>query len=304
MSLGASDNERAAATARVVLAVRQRVTTAGRLRRHAGMVLYYVVLIVAAAAFMIPIVWLVLGSLKLNAEFRAYPITILPRTPIWDNYYDALTVVPFFVYAGRSLLLASLYTILVVISSAFAGFGFARHRAPGRNALFILVVAMVMVPQIVTIIPQFMLYSRLGLVGTYWPWVLWGIAGSPFHIFLFRQFFAGFPKELEDAAEIDGCSRLRVFGQIFLPNAGPVLAASAIFAFQWVWGDFFLQSIFLDQSHATLAMKLASSYVDPHGNPLYTQTLAAVVIYVLPLIVVFFLAQKHIVRGVVTTGLK
>ena len=112
------------------------------------------------------------------------------------------------------------------------------------------------------------------------------------------------PKELEDAAEIDGCSRLRVFRQIFLPNAGPVLAASAIFAFQWVWGDFFLQTIFLTESHATLAMKLASAYADPHGNPLYTQTLAAVVIYVLPLIVVFFVAQKSIVRGVVTTGLK
>jgi ABC-type glycerol-3-phosphate transport system permease component len=304
MSLRAGENEGAGRSAAVALVARQRATTAGRLRRHVGLGLYYVVLVVAAAAFMIPIIWLVLGSLKLNAEFRAYPITILPRTPIWGNYYDALTLVPFFVYAGRSLWLASMYTILVVISSAFAGFGFARHRAPGRNALFILVVAMVMVPQIVTIIPQFMLYSRLRLVGTYWPWVLWGIAGSPFHIFLFRQFFAGFPKELEDAAEIDGCSRLRVFGQIFLPNAGPVLAASAIFAFQWVWGDFFLQSIFLNESHATLAMKLASSYVDPHGNPLYTQTLAAVVIYVLPLIVVFFLAQKHIVRGVVTTGLK
>src|SRR5438874_5541621 len=157
MSLRASDNERTAATATVFSAVR-RAPTVGRLRRRVGMVLYYAVLIAAAAAFMIPVGWLVLSSLKLNAEFRAYPITILPRTPIWDNYYDALTLVPFFVYAGRSLLLASLYTILVVISSAFAGFGFARHRAPGRNALFILVVAMVMVPQIVIVIPQFLLY--------------------------------------------------------------------------------------------------------------------------------------------------
>jgi multiple sugar transport system permease protein len=304
MRMRTGDNEHASTTTLARSTTQQRPVTTNRVRHHTGMMLYYVVLIAASAAFMIPVVWLVLGSLKLNAEFRAYPITILPRTPIWGNYYDALTLVPFFVYAGRSLLLASLYTILVVISSAFAGFGFARHRAPGRNALFILVVAMVMVPQIVTIIPQFMLYSRLGLVGTYWPWVLWGIAGSPFHIFLFRQFFASFPKELEDAAEIDGCNRLRVFGQIFLPNAGPVLAASAIFAFQWVWGDFFLQSIFLSQSHATLAMKLASAYVDPRGNPLYTQTLAAVVVYVLPLIVVFFVAQKNIVRGVVTTGLK
>ncbi len=264
----------------------------------------YLVLIVAAAAFTIPIFWLIVGSLKLNTEFGAYPVRIFPATPVWNNYYDALTLIPFFVFVGRSLLLAGTYTMLVVISSAFAGFGFARHRARGRDALFILVVAMIMVPQIVTIIPQFILYSRLGLTGTYWPWVLWGIAGSPFHIFLFRQFFAGFPKDLEDAAEVDGCGRLRVYWQIFMPNAGPVIAASAIFAFQWVWGDFFLQTIFLNDSLATLAMKMATAYVDPRGYPLYTQTLAAVVIYVLPLTVVFFLAQKHIVRGVVTTGLK
>jgi multiple sugar transport system permease protein len=264
----------------------------------------YLALIAAAAAFTIPIFWLIVGSLKLNTEFGAYPVRIFPATPVWNNYYDALTLIPFFVFVGRSLLLAGTYTVLVVISSAFAGFGFARHRARGRDALFILVVAMIMVPQIVTIIPQFMLYSRLGLTGTYWPWVLWGIAGSPFHIFLFRQFFAGFPKELEDAAEVDGCSRLRIYWQIFMPNAGPVIAASAIFAFQWVWGDFFLQTIFLNDSMATLAMKMATAYVDPRGYPLYTQTLAAVVIYVLPLVVVFFLAQKQIVRGVVTTGLK
>lgn len=300
----ARDTENAATSSTAFSGLRPRATGVGDVRRRRGRVLYYTVLIMVAAVFMLPIVWLVLGSLKLNAEFRAYPIVILPRTPIWDNYYDALTLVPFFLYAGRSLWLASMYTVLVVISSAFAGFGFARHRAPGRSTLFMLVVAMVMVPQIVTIIPQFMLYSRLGLVGSYWPWVLWGISGSPFHIFLFRQFFAGFPRELEDAAELDGCNRLRVFSQIFLPNAGPVLAASAIFAFQWVWGDFFLQSIFLGESQATLAMKLASSYVDPHGNALYTQTLAAVVIYTLPLIVVFFLAQKQIMRGIVTTGLK
>jgi ABC-type glycerol-3-phosphate transport system permease component len=104
MSLRAGDNERAAATATAFSSVRQRAMTADRVQRHVGTVLYYVVLIAAAAAFMIPVVWLVLGSLKLNAEFRAYPITILPRTPIWDNYYDALTLVPFFVYAGRSLL--------------------------------------------------------------------------------------------------------------------------------------------------------------------------------------------------------
>jgi multiple sugar transport system permease protein len=264
----------------------------------------YGVLLLAATAFALPIIWLLLGSLKLNTEFGAYPVRIFPHTPIWSNYYEAVTITPFFLYAGRSFLLASTYTVLVVASSALAGFGFARHRAPGRNALFILVVAMIMVPGIVTIIPQFILYSRLRLVGTYWPWVLWGLSGSPFHIFLFRQFFAGFPREIEDAAEVDGAGRFRIYWQIFMPNAGPVIAAAAIFAFQWVWGDFFLQSIFLNEPQATLAMKLVSAYRDPRGNPLYTQTMAAVVLFVMPLVVLFFVAQKSIIRGIVTSGLK
>jgi multiple sugar transport system permease protein len=254
--------------------------------------------------FMIPVFWMLISSLKTNVEFGAYPIQIWPKTPIVRNYYDAVTIIPFFTYMGRSFLLAGSYTVLTVLSSALAGFGFARHRAPGRNALFILIVAMIMVPGIITIIPQFILYSRLGIVGTYWPWILWGIGGSPFHIFLFRQFFASFPRELEDAAEIDGCSRLRVFWQIFMPNAGPVIAASAIFAFQWVWGDYLMQTIFLNERYATLAMRLATAYVDPRDNPLYTQTFAAIVIYILPLILIFFFAQKNIIRGVVTTGLK
>jgi multiple sugar transport system permease protein len=264
----------------------------------------YLGLVVLAGLFLVPVLWLLLGSLKTNVEFGAYPIQILPQTPILRNYYDALTVIPFFTYMGRSVALAGSYTVLTVISSALAGFGFARHRAPGRNGLFLLIVAMIMVPGIITIIPQFILYSRLGIIGTYWPWILWGLGGSPFHIFLFRQFFAAFPKEIEDAAEIDGCNRLRVFWQIFMPNAGPVIAASAIFAFQWVWGDYLLQTIFLSERYATLAMRLATAYTDPQGRPLYTQTFAAIVIYILPLIIVFFFAQKHIIRGVASSGLR
>jgi multiple sugar transport system permease protein len=264
----------------------------------------YGIIIVAVLVFILPLVWLVLGSLKSDTEFRAYPVHLFPAQPLWGNYSDALSTIPYLRYAGRSLLLASVYTVLTVVSSAFAGFGFARHRAPGRDALFVLVMAMMIVPGIVTIIPQFMLYARLGLTNTYWPWILWGFSGSPVHIFLFRQFFLNFPEELEDAAEIDGCGRLRIFYQIFLPNAGPVIAASAIFCFQWVWGDFFLQTIFLSESNATLAMKLATAYLNPQGYPIYTLTLAGVVIYVLPLVVVFFLAQRYILRGIVTTGLK
>lgn len=288
----------------IVSSVPMREQRTDVIARGASQVLLHTVIIAVTAIFIVPIVWLVISSLKLNVEFGAYPIQFLPKTPIWGNYYDALTAIPFFLYMGRSVMLAGTYAVLTVVSSALAGFGFARHRAPGRNTLFILVMAMIMVPGIITVIPQFILYTRLGLVNTYWPWILWGLAGSPFHIFLFRQFFSSFPKDLEDAAEIDGCSRLRLFWQIFMPNAGPVIAASGIFAFQAVWGDFFTPTLFLNDSKATLAMRLATAYVDPRGNPLYTQTMAAIVLFVLPLIAVFFIAQRSIIQGIVTTGSK
>jgi multiple sugar transport system permease protein len=156
----------------------------------------------------------------------------------------------------------------------------------------------------VTIIPQFVIYSRMKIVNTYWPWLLWGLAGSAYQIFIFRQFFASFPVELEDAAAVDGCSPLRTFWQIFMPNAKPVIAATGLFAFQWVWGDYFNQTLLLSEGRATLAMKLAYAFKDPHGNVLVTMTLAAVAIYVTPLVILYFIGQKQIMRGIVTTGVK
>lgn len=259
---------------------------------------------VLALIFIIPVVWLLLGSVKTNRELFAYPLIVVPDQLNWDNYSRAVNDVPFLEYTVRSLFLAGSHTFLSVLMSAFVGYGFARLRAPGRNFFFSLMLAMVMIPSIVSIIPQYILYSRIGLIDTYWPWILWGLAGSPFHIFLFRQFFASFPRDLEEAAEVDGANRLRVFWQIFLPNSLPVVAASSIFAFQWVWGDWFFQTLFLSESNATLAMKMAQTYVDARGNPLYTLTLAGVVLYMLPLIVVFFFAQRYIIEGIVTTGMK
>ena len=165
-----------------------------------------------------------------------------------------------------------------------------------------------MVPGIVTIIPQFVIFAKIGLTNTYWPWLLWGIAASPFHIFLFRQFFTAIPKELEDAAEVDGATPFRIFWQIFLPNAKPALATSFILNFVGVWGDWLAPVIYLDDVKTTLAVKLATpTYVnpgDPSGHILVTITLAAAIIYTIPPVIMFFLAQKNIMEGVVTTGLK
>lgn len=264
-----------------------------------------VALAAAAVVFSLPTIWLVLTSVKREFEYASYPVQVLPAIPQFANYVLAITFFPYGTYLMHSVILSTTFTVLTVITSSAAGFAFSRHQnVPGRNLLFGMVLATMMVPGLVTLVPQYMVFARLNLINSYVPWILWGLSGSPFHIFLFRQFFLSIPKELEDAAEVDGAGKFRVFWQIFLPNSLPAVAASSIFCFTWVWGDWLYPSLFLSDDLTTLAVRLANSYVDPQGHPLITLTMAGVAIYVLPMVVVFFLAQKYIIQGVVTTGLK
>lgn len=286
---------------RPLVGVHERIATNSRWLKTA---LLYAGFSLITLIFISPIIWLLLTSLKSNVEFARYPISLFPEVPLWSNYYTAIIEYPFMRYAGNTLIIALPSTLLTVFSSALAGFGFARHNAPFKNVLFVLVLSMMMVPRMVTVIPTFVFFSKLGLTNTYWPWILWGLAGSSFHIFLFRQFFAAIPRDLEDAAEVDGCSRFRIFWQIFLPLSGPVLATSAIFHFQWVWGDWFTPNIFLTQDKTTLSVLLSTAYRDPHGNALETLTMAAIMVYLLPMLVIFLLAQRYIVQGIVTSGIK
>jgi len=276
------------------------------LRKTARLLFSYGTLILVTLLISLPVIWLVITSLKQETEYLAWPITILPRVAQWDNYVKVFTMGGFsyFDVAGNTFFLATTNTILTLITSSMAGFAFSRFDVPGRDKLFMVVIALLIVPPIVTIIPQFILFARLHLTNTYWPWILWGLTASPLHIFLFRQFFASFPKELEDAAEVDGCGPFRTFWQIFLPNAKPALATSFIFNFGAVWGDYFNPRIFLTDAQTTLAVKLSRAYADPVGNRFVTVTLAASVVYLLPLVVLFFLGQRHILQGVVTSGLR
>ena len=277
-----------------VAAVRRRASTAQTGLRYGPVVL-------AAVVFALPIFWVLVTSLKKQSEYGS---ALFPAGLQWGNYELAVVLADFARFAANSLFLSSAYALLAVLVSALVGYGFARHTAPGRNKLFVLVLATWMVPNLVLFVPQFVMFARLGLTNTYWPWILWGLSGSPFAIFLFRQFFASFPRELDDAAEVDGAGPLRIFLQIYLPNAGPALAASAIFMFLWVWGDWLYPALLLHQDNTTLAVRMANAYVDPHGNPLQTVTMAGVVLYVLPLIAFFAFAQRFIIRGIVTTGIK
>ncbi len=264
----------------------------------------YLVLGLATAFILLPEVWLVVTSLKKTTEYLSAQIRFLPAVPQWVNYFTALTMIPFFDYVRNSLVLGVTFTVLCVASSSLTGYAFARLQAPGKNLLFSIVIALLMIPAIVTVIPQFVIFSKIHLTGTYWPWVLWGIAGSSFHIFLFRQFFTAFPRELEEAAELDGCGPFRVFLNVFLPNAQPILATSGILNFMWVWGDWFNPLIFLSDANTTLSVKLNYAYITPQGQQLTPVVLAACVLYIAVPVTLFFLGQKYILQGVVTSGLK
>jgi ABC-type glycerol-3-phosphate transport system permease component len=289
-------------TTNTAVARRDRATK--RLRNG----LSYVILYGVALVISTPVIWMLLSSFKSESEYTSYPPVLIPNPVRWDNYFNAVTWIPYFQFAWNSTLLAGVFSILTVVTSAMVGFAFARLDAPGKSRLFGIVVSLLMVPAIVTIIPQFVIFARIGITNTYWPWILWGLAASPFHIFLFRQFFTAIPKELEDAAEVDGAAPFRIFWQIFLPNAKPALATSFILNFVYVWGDWLAPIIYLSDAKTTLAVKLAApTYTAPgnvSGYVFVTITLAAAVLYTIPPVIMFFFAQKNIMEGVVTSGLK
>jgi len=266
----------------------------------------YGILILVTVLISVPVIWLLITSLKTDAEYNTWPIRFFPKVTQWQNYVEVFAPRHHILrYARNSLVLALTNTGLTMITSSLGGFAFSRFPdVPGRDKLFSIIVALLIIPTMVTVIPQFIVFSRLGLTNTYWPWVLWGLGANAYYIFMFRQFFLSFPRELEDAAEVDGCDPFRIYWQIFLPNAKPVLAAAFIQGFSGVWGDWFTPVIYLTTKNTTLAIKIASAYVNPQGHQIVTVTLAASVVYTLPLVIMFFLGQKHILRGVVTSGLK
>jgi ABC-type glycerol-3-phosphate transport system permease component len=267
--------------------------------------LTHFLLVLVTLVLMIPILWMLVTSVKLNTEYMSYPIVFLPRVFQWVNYAQVFTpVYNFLHHAILTFYLALISSTLTVISSSLVGYAFARYRDVKENQfLFGFVIALLIIPGIVTIIPSFMIFAKVHLTGTYWPWVIWGVVGSPYYIFLFRQFFVTFPKELEDAAEVDGCTAFGTYWRIFMPNAMAAIATSFILNFIGVWGDWFTPNIFLRTDNTTLAVIINTVFVDPHGDLLTPLTMAGIVIFTLPIILIFFLGQRYIIKGIVTSGL-
>jgi multiple sugar transport system permease protein len=264
----------------------------------------YILILALTVFFVGPFLWLILAALKTPGEWASRPIQILPDQAQWSNFVDAVTEMDFLGYAGNSLFLATTYSLLITLSSAAVGFGFARLRAPGKGALFVILLSTMMIPQILTLLPTYVLFSRIGLVNTYWPWVLWGLAASPYMVFLFRQFFASIPRELEEAAIIDGAGWFRIFATIFLPLSRPVLITSFLLSFTWTWGDYIAPALLLDLDRTTLAVAITAWYQDPNGNVIPTLQAAAAVLYIVPVLLIFFSAQRYFIRSTVSSGIK
>lgn len=192
----------------------------------------YTMLVLLSILFVVPLYWLVTNSLQVVGSAS----TFWPTSLRFVNYKYAVTFIDYWSYAKNSIVITAISVIIPTITSAFVGFGFARLRGPGKNVLFLLMLSTMMLLTIVTQIPTYVIFFKIGFINTFWPWFFWALGGSAFSIFLYRQFFATFPKDLEEAATIDGCSTYRIFWNIFLPISLPVIATVSILSFNGSWG--------------------------------------------------------------------
>jgi multiple sugar transport system permease protein len=277
-------------------------------RLRPGRIILYLVTVALTLMFIFPFVWTVSSSLKTAYEVVGYPPSLIPQVIQWDNYYQAWTSIQFDVFFKNSLIVVVL-TVLGGTSSAFiVAYGFARFRFPGRNAVFGLCLATLVLPPEVTIIPLFLTFKQVHWLDTLKPLIVPSFfGGGAFAIFLLRQFILTLPFELDEAAMIDGASRLRVLFSVIAPNAKPALATVALFTFISHWNDFFGPLIFLNSpENFTLPLGLYSlkTYAGDPGEPKDQLLMAGSVIATLPIVVVFFAAQRYFIQGIVTTGMK
>lgn len=266
----------------------------------------YLLLALGAFVMLFPLFWMVATSLKPLPETRVYPPVWLPMPPRWANYPDMLNFQPFIRYFANTLLIATAFVVGSVLSCSFVAYGFARLRFPGRDFLFLVLVGTMMIPFIIRLVPLFLIFQRIGWINTYWPLIVPGFFGTPFFIFLMRQYFLTIPGDLAEAARLDGAGEIRIWWTIYLPLSGPALAAVAIFAFQDAWNDFLAPLIFINDSDKyTVALGLVNM-LSPSGasTEYWNLLMAAATVTVLPMVVLFIAAQRYFVSGVSFSGIR
>jgi ABC-type glycerol-3-phosphate transport system permease component len=276
--------------------------------RTISAIVLYALAILTALAFSLPFFWTVSSSLKSITEIYVFPPTLWPQEIRWQNYQDVFTIAPFGLFIWNTVVITALAMVGQILSAAAVAYGFSRFRFPGRDALFFLVLSTMMLPWQVTIVPTFLLFRYLGWINTFLPLIVPSFfGGGAFFIFLLRQFFLTIPRDLDEAAKLDGASSVRIFWNLILPLSKPALATVAIFAFIQHWNEFIGPLIFLNSTEKfTVSIGLRYFVSNPFESdePREAILMAASLIVALPPLILFFTAQKYFVRGIVTTGLK
>jgi multiple sugar transport system permease protein len=267
--------------------------------------LLYLVMAAVTLVFIYPFVWLLSASFKPRGE--VFDNKLIPETFTFDNYIQVWLEAPLALWLFNTLLVTVLATITVTISSAMVAWGFSYFRFKGRNLLFGVVLATMMLPGAVTMIPTFLIWDALGQVGNLTPLWAGNLFGSAFYIFLLRQFFLGLPRDLFEAARIDGASNWQIFSRIALPLTKPALIVVALFEFQAAWTDLMRPLIYLRDSDTFTVPRGLKSLLDQFGfggEWHWEIIITASVITTVPMIILFFLGQRHFVQGIATTGTK
>jgi multiple sugar transport system permease protein len=270
----------------------------------------YTLLIVLSITFLLPFYWMVSSAVKDDNQIYVVPPQWIP-SPIWlGNFWDAWSLQPFSHYAFNTVFKYAIpATIGTVFSSALVAYGFSRMRWPGRDLLFALCLATMMIPFQVVLVPLFIIFKQLGWINTFLPLVVPSFFGNAFFIFMLRQFFRTIPLELSDAAKIDGANEFQIFGRIILPLARPALTVVALFAFMGSWNDYLGPLIYVNiEEQWTLALGVQrmgrALYENGFSTLAYPYLMAVSTIVTLPILLVFFFAQRSFIEGISMTGLK
>ena len=267
-----------------------------RLGAHLSLIFFGII-------FMLPFLWMVSSSLKPSAEIFEIPVRLIPRRFAFTNYPDAIESIRFLRYLANTFIYAVGLMVGAVLSNVFIGYGFARIDWPGRDIVFIIVIATMMLPSQVRFIPLFITYSKWGWLETFAPLIVPAFFGNAFFVFLVRQFMLTFPRDLDDAARVDGANELMIFWRIVAPLSKPAIITIAIFDFMWGWHDYINPLVFLrDPDKFTLSVGLRL-FFSQYGAE-WALLMAAATMFTLPMIVVFFFAQRTFIEGISFTSVK
>lgn len=264
----------------------------------------FIILVLGSLLLLSPIWWMIATSLKDMQEVMTYPPTVIPETFHFSNYIETLKSLPFLRYTYNTLLITCFVVVGNVLANSFVAYGFAKIRFKGRNVLFAFVLATMMIPGFVTLIPQYVVFSKLGWVNSYLPLIVPAFFGNAFFIFLIRQFFLTIPNELIEAAKIDGASHFYIWSRIMVPLAKPAIATVAIFAFNGAWNDFLGPLLYINDA-SLYTLQLGLQVFNGQNATQWNYLMAGSLMVMLPVIVLFFIFQRYFIEGMnLTAGSK